>query len=372
MGKKGKKRKEKITGTPDVVKFKQTRDFFTLKEAVAVQEALPFVQSDLLDELAWKRVARFLNILGLLAKYCMVDSPKEYRFRYHHKYLAPAPQYFPEGYTRQIVEAARTVVDNPYITFNGKEYSFPEDLKHRADDFLKHLDLFLTNVAGVIEVALKEDFTNGGLKSFKASLSDKLKTHDKEWVKFEEAYMKEMQDIHKEVFTPVDNLVTLESQLSAAEERGAIAEKQRLENELVYALEEFVNLLYPDKSESTPFPEDVIPLAEAAVFYALKMGGEGLNLCKHLIKAYLELRVYITEIRRERLHPQYHENKAFCRLLKTFYQSVLDASDALEVVSRKPRLLDCKTEGWMTKALMEPEIKEMQDPRWQQEGNALH
>ena len=43
--------------------------------------------------------------------------------------------------------------------------------------------------------------------------------------------------------------------------------------------------------------------------------------------------VYITEIRRERLHPQDHENKAFCRLLKTFYQSVLDASDALEVVS---------------------------------------
>ena len=43
---------------------------------------------------------------------------------------------------------------------------------------------------------------------------------------------------------------------------------------------------------STPFPEDVIPLAEAAVFYALKMGGEGLNLCKHLIKAYLELRVF--------------------------------------------------------------------------------
>ena len=109
------------------MKFKQTRDFFTLKEAVAVQEALPFVQSDLLDELAWKRVARFLNILGLLAKsppfrmrlqrsesdvpcfggpaegtrvflrvffetpnsrttrYCVVDSAKEYRFRYHHK-----------------------------------------------------------------------------------------------------------------------------------------------------------------------------------------------------------------------------------------------------------------------------------------------
>ena len=146
--------KPHLSGTPDVVKFKQTRDFFTLKEAVAVQEALPFVQSDLLDELAWKRVARFLNILGLLAKshigpaqprqervhirveklmryrfelshhfsavshqfnpliqstagdgvassrkrYCMVDSPKEYRFRYHHKSLRFGSSFLQSGW----------------------------------------------------------------------------------------------------------------------------------------------------------------------------------------------------------------------------------------------------------------------------------
>jgi len=270
-----------------------------------------------------------------------------------------------------MVEAARMVVDNPFVAFNGKEYTFPETLKHKAEDFLKHLDIFLTNVAGVIEVALKEDFTNGGLKTFKATLAGKLKTHDKEWVKFEEAYMKEMLAIHTEVFAPVDKLVTLEAKLTVAEERNAIAEKQKLENELVYALEEFVNLLYPDKSESTPFPEDVIPLSEAAMFYSSRSSLEDTNLAKHVIKAYLELRIYITSIKKDRLHPQLHDNKVFCRLLKTFHQSVLDAYDALELVSRRPRLLDCKTEGWMTKRLLEQEVKEMQEPHFDRQLSAL-
>jgi len=363
MGKKGKKRKEKVTGTPDVVKFKGTRDYYSLKEAVAVQEALPFVQSDLLDEVSWKRVARFLNILGLLAAYCNIGKNKDYRFRYHHKYYSPAPQYFPQGYSREIVQAARNVVDNPFIAFNGKEYTFPEELKLKADDFLKHLDIFLTNVAGVIDVALHDDFTNGGLKHFRALLADKLHQHDKEWVKFEEAYLQEMLSIHNEVFTPVDKLVQLEARLTGMEERGQIADKQRLENDFVGALEEFINLLYPDTAENVPFPEDVIPLAEAAVFYGSKGTAEGLNLCKYLIKAYVELRIYITNIKTERLLPHLHDNKNFCRLLKTFHQSVQDARDALEVVSRRPRLLDCKTEGWMTKKVLEPEVLEMSDSK---------
>ena len=60
--------------------------------------------------------------------------------------------------------------------------------------------------------------------------------------------------------------------------------------------------------------------------------------------------------------------KVYCRTPYFGFQRI----PHFEPRSRKPRLLDCKTEGWMTKALMEPEIKEMQDPRWQQEGNALH
>jgi len=366
MGKKGKKRKEKITGTPDVVKFKGTRDFQTLKEAVQVQEALPFVQSDMLDEPAWRKVARFLNILDLLGQWACngdksLQNNKHYRFKYHHKFGLPAPQYFPSGYTRGIVEAARNLCDQPFISFNGKEYAFDENLRSEADIFLRQIDVFLTGVAQTIELALKDDFTNGGLKQFKGTLGQKLSDNDNDWIRFENAYLVRMHEIHTEVFAPIEILVNLENKLSAAEMRGSIQEKQDLENLLVGKLEEFINEVYPDTKQST-FCEDVIEMAEAAVFYSSKCSPEGLNLCKHLIKAYLELRIYITNIRVDRLLPDLHDNKAFCRLLQQFHKSVLAASATLDKMSRLPRLIECKTEGWMTKALLEPEILEMNDP----------
>mmetsp|Transcript_3045 Transcript_3045/g.3542 ORF Transcript_3045/g.3542 Transcript_3045/m.3542 type:complete len:120 (-) Transcript_3045:45-404(-) len=80
MGKKGKKKKAKDTGTPDVVKFKGTREFCLLKESVTIQESLPFVAVDPLDDLAFKKVARFLNMVGLLAEHLQVQSNKDYRF----------------------------------------------------------------------------------------------------------------------------------------------------------------------------------------------------------------------------------------------------------------------------------------------------
>ena len=55
-GKKGKGKKSKITGTPDVVKFKQTREFYLLKECVSIQESLPYVASEPLDDVAFKKV----------------------------------------------------------------------------------------------------------------------------------------------------------------------------------------------------------------------------------------------------------------------------------------------------------------------------
>ena len=41
-----------------------------------------------------------------------------------------------------------------------------------------------------------------------------------------------------QVFTPVDKLVQLEARLTGMEERGQIADKQRLENDFVGSLEE--------------------------------------------------------------------------------------------------------------------------------------
>jgi len=360
MGKKGKKRKEKVTGTPDVVKFKGTHDFHTLKEAVVVQESLPFVASDLLNEMDMKKVSRFLHILGLLGTWAGAVVPKDYRFRLHHRFFHPAPQYFPTGYSKNIITAARWVTEKHELTFNGVSYPFSEELKSKADEFLKQVDTFMTNVSGFIELSLKDDFAQGGLKAFKFAMKEKLSQHDGNWCMFEEAYMQALNETHMQVFAPVEKLVSLEDRLTKAEEQGAVDLKQQLENELVCSLEEFINSLFPETKDAK-FPDDVIPLAEACVFYESKCPQQWLTLCKYLIKAYLELRIYITNIPTERLYPQLHDNTKLIRLLKALHKSVVEALEALEAVAKFPRLAYCKTEGWMTKALLEPEVLEMMD-----------
>lgn len=97
------------------------------------------------------------------------------------------------------------------------------------------------------------------------------------------------------------------------------------------------------------------------MFYESKCPAKWLTLCKYLIKAYLELRIFITNIPSERLHPQLHDNTKLIRLLKAFHKAVLEAQEALEAVAKFPRLAYCKTEGWMTKALLEPEVLELMD-----------
>lgn len=89
MGKKGKGKKEKVTGTAEVIKFKGTKEFALLREIVYIQESLPFVASDVLDEGSFKKVSRFLNMLGLITEFVKADESKEYRFKYHHPLVHP-------------------------------------------------------------------------------------------------------------------------------------------------------------------------------------------------------------------------------------------------------------------------------------------
>lgn len=356
MGKKGgKKKKQKITGTPDVVKFKQSREFSLLKECVVIQESLPFVAVDALDDLAFKKVARFLNMVGLLGEHLQIESKKDYRFNYHHKYLAPVPQFFPFGFDVDVIRSARMVQEKPVVSFNGQEYTYPEVLRERSEKFLKDVDSYMTKIASMIEPKLKDDFMSG-LKRFKAELKEDLVIFDELWVKYEQEYLKERHTILSEVFEPVDRLIVTENQLSAAEERLDIESKQKLENEFIKHIEDFTNSCFPDTC-AEKFPEDVIPLAEACIFYESKCTEEWLTLAKYLIKDYLELRVYITKIPEERIVPALKENATLMRLLEKFHASVLAAKDALEFVSKLPKLIHAKTADWMTKTLLEPDLK---------------
>eukprot|EP00747_Dinoflagellata_sp_TGD_P024277 gnl/TRDRNA2_/TRDRNA2_130441_c1_seq2.p1 gnl/TRDRNA2_/TRDRNA2_130441_c1~~gnl/TRDRNA2_/TRDRNA2_130441_c1_seq2.p1 ORF type:complete len:372 (-),score=108.28 gnl/TRDRNA2_/TRDRNA2_130441_c1_seq2:155-1270(-) len=360
MGKGGKKKKAKITGTPDVVKFKQTREFFLLKECVSIQESLPFVAVDALDALSFKKVARFLNMVGLLAEFLGVDSKKDYRFNYHHKYLAPVPQFFPFGYDVEVIRAARQVQerDKPCDNYNGKEYPYPEELRALSEKFLKDVDSYMTKIASEIEPRLKDDFATG-LKRFKWDLKEDIQAFDKLWMSFEQEYCKAKHTILNEVFEPIDRLVTIEMQLSQAEDRLDIESKQRLEQDFVNAVEEYTYYVFGSE-RNEPFPDEVIALSEACIFYETKCSEEWLQVAKHLIKDYLELRIFIMKIPEERIKPELKDNQTFMRLLKAFQGSVLAAREPLAFVAQLPKLINAKTSDWMTRKLLEPDLRYIQ------------
>lgn len=104
MGKKGKK--EKVSANPEVAAFMATKEFGCLKESINIQESLPFVASDILDDQSLRKVAKFLNMLGILAEFSKAEKSKEYRFQMHHRLVAPLPQFFPKGYPASLIKIA--------------------------------------------------------------------------------------------------------------------------------------------------------------------------------------------------------------------------------------------------------------------------
>jgi len=358
MGKKGKKKKAKITGTLDVQRFKGTREFWLLQECVTIQESLPFVAVDALDEFSFKKVARFLNMVGLLAEHLQIHTNKDCRFNYHHKYLAPTPQFFPFGFDVNVIRQAREAQERPGVTFNGQTHNYADETRAAAETFLKEVDSTMTKIASEIEPRLKDDFATG-LKRFKAELKMDIELFDKMWMEFEAKFVKARHEIMCKVFSQVDKLITIELALTQAEERRDIETKQRLENEFVIAVEEFSNVLVPE-TKGEQFPANVIPLAEACIFYESKCTEEWLHLAKHLINDYMELRIYVMKIPEVRLIPQLKENTQMIRHLKNFHASVIAAREALDFVSRLPNLIHAKTSDWLTKKVLEPDMRYIQ------------
>merc|ERR1711972_1317928 len=190
-------------------------------------------------------------------------------------------------------------------------------------------------------------------------LKEDLEVFDQLWIKFETEYVQARHEILTKVFEPVDRLVTLEMMLTQAEERLDIEAKQTLENELVRSVERFSRSLMPELPLDE-FPDDVIPLAEACIFYESKSTEEWLQLSKVLIKDYLELRIYINKIPEERLKPQLKENSSMVRLLRDFHASVIAAREGLDFVSKQPKLIHAKTGDWMTLQKLQPDLRYIQ------------
>jgi len=257
-----------------------------------------------------------------------------------------------------VIREARTAKDKPGLTFNGELHTYDPSVKDLADAFLREVDTTMTKIASEIEPRLKDDFAPG-LPRFKAELKEDIQLFDKLWVDFEEKFVKARHEIMTKVFEQVEQIISVEMELTQAEERHDIDAKQRLENEFVHVVEQFTNKLFPETAVEK-FPTDVIPLAEACIFYESKCTEEWLQLAKHLIYEYLELRIYVMKIPEQRLNPQLKENPQFMKHLKRFHAATLAAREALDFVSKLPQLIHAKTSDWMTKRLLEPDLRYIQ------------
>lgn len=359
MGKKGGK-KAKLTGTPDVIKFKQTREFELLKEILhAKNDSFPYVSADALDDVRYRKVGRFLTMVGLLAEHLCLHSQKDHRFKFYHEYLAPMPQYYPSGFDIDVIRGARELGESTTVVYNGVEYTYPEELQAHSIVFLQDVDKYVSLIHELIEKTVQADFQEKGLKAFKVALKELIEKLDQSWVGFEVEYVKMRHSIHGQVYEAIGHIVTTEAALTRAEDRMDVNAKEELQNTLVMNLEAFANTIFPDtKSES--FPEDVICLAESCIFHETKCAEEWLHLAKYLIKDYLGLRTYITRIPEERLRPDFIKNKELCRLVLDFHASVIAARKGLDFAAKQPKLTCAKTENFLTARLLAPDLKRIQ------------
>jgi len=199
-----------------------------------------------------------------------------------------------------------------------------------------------------------------------------LTEFDDMWVEYERIYLAANFKINSDVFARPPKLTEIEVRLSAAEEKMDIETKQACENEFAKEVEAMIQANWKflfggnEELKAKKFYENCLPLAEACIFYESKCTPEWLNLAKYVIKDYLELRIYVANIPNTRLHPEFKENTSFCRLLRKFHASVLQAEEALQFVDQLPKLIYTKHSNWMTRKLLEPDLVKLKQIATQQ------
>jgi len=148
--------------------------------------------------------------------------------------------------------------------------------------------------------------------------------------------------------------------MGEAENKLDIPLKQEYENLFTRELEGIIHdnwsfvVGVSEELKSKSFYDDAVPLAEACVFYESKVTPEWLEQCKYVIKDYLELRIYVSNLGTARMFLEFDKNTAFLRLLKKFHASVHAAEEAFTFVDQLPK--NMKTGNHMTRKLLEPDL----------------
>lgn len=158
-----------------------------------------------------------------------------------------------------------------------------------------HIDEYYILYISPFPREVRDHFAHG-LKNFSKEYKDEyLVAFDRDWAIYEEHCLKAVHTILEEVFTPIEQLVSLEEALSNAEREEDEAEVSKNEQALANAMEGFYNVLFPSTDESK-FPEDVIQLAEMTVFYHTKCEPEWVEQANAVIRDFLTARAFIAKI----------------------------------------------------------------------------
>ena len=114
-----------------------------------------------------------------------------------------------------------------------------------------------------------------------------------------------------------------------------------------------------DSANLKRFSANAIPLAEAAIFYESKTTPEWLVQAKTILKDYLELRIYVSDLPSSRLHLDFSQNATMIRLLRKLYYSVVNAEEGLAFVEQLPGLRDAKRGDWLTRKALEVDLMKL-------------
>ena len=355
MTKKGKK--QKITGTPDVVQFKSTRTFLV---ASAVGSLAPFSVSTEPQEHSYlDKLSYSVHLISLLSLDYGVGTDKDYRFQLHHPTSLPTPQFYPSGYPSAVISSARSMIENPFLTLNASKHSFTEDLKTAAVDFLRVIDESLNLIVGHCSSGVKNDFVDGGLKKWKAELKGLLEKFDISWCVFEKYVMTETLAINSRLLGPLCDLINAETILVAIESHSVIdgAQKQKAERQFVSEFGKVMLAYFPEKiiaMKNAQIDDNIVSLSETVLFFEARLSPEVVKQATDVLRTYVELRLLL----KGRFHPEIRLNEKLTRALNNFSDAIDLADQVTSIGNQLPSLVGIKKEFWFTKAAIEPELNQ--------------
>eukprot|EP00388_Colpodella_angusta_P019125 GDKJ01047784.1.p1 GENE.GDKJ01047784.1~~GDKJ01047784.1.p1 ORF type:complete len:685 (-),score=171.53 GDKJ01047784.1:386-2440(-) len=358
------KGKKKLTGTPDVQKFKVLPEFAVLEEILKmkVENTLIYPEAVVFDATAELYLARLLNLFSQLSKYFgtfryePVVAKKDYRFHNTHNLAAPEPQYFPNGYNLETINLARKAQSSlpPALTYNGVQYPFGVVPSKRtavvnsesesspviaidalSAGFLAETSKMMHDIIEMIERDVGSDFSNS-LTKFKEDMTLQMQKFDAYWVEFEQMITSLAKNVHARVLQPLVNLIQTEAQLTAVEESGDRnwERKQELERKLTMQIGEFTHFLF-EETRSLHFPIDSFELAEAGMFFSSRLDTKSINICRHIVKDFIQVRLELERINIDRCPLEFREDKALCRSILNLASSIKNATLNAAPVGKK-------------------------------------